>query len=232
MDKAGFVFVPAECEQGAACRVHIALHGCKQDLGDIGRRFHRRNRLQCLGRQQSADRAVSADHGEPIRAVQSPGVLGLVELRQPQRRLRDEIRCPDPHHQGDARCADGGRRPATPAPAGAPNPLKVLDTSDTSAALAWTSSATTAAYRVFRAGADGPFAAVADVTGPSFADSGLTRAPPIAGVSRRSRMAPKPGFQRRCCHHPGRAGTLRETRYVPDRSMRSPSALHHVAKAA
>ena len=35
----GFVFVPKECEQGAACRVHIALHGCKQDVDDIGRRF-------------------------------------------------------------------------------------------------------------------------------------------------------------------------------------------------
>jgi hypothetical protein len=37
----GYVFVPRECEEGAACRVHIALHGCKQDVGDIGRRFYR-----------------------------------------------------------------------------------------------------------------------------------------------------------------------------------------------
>src|SRR6202035_795396 len=35
----GYVFVPKECEQGAACRVHIALHGCKQDVGDIDRRY-------------------------------------------------------------------------------------------------------------------------------------------------------------------------------------------------
>ena len=40
--------------------------------------------------------------------------------------------------------------------------------------LAWTPQAATTAYRVLRAGADGPFAAVGDVTGPSFADSGLT----------------------------------------------------------
>jgi poly(3-hydroxybutyrate) depolymerase len=35
----GYVFVPKACEDGAACRVHIVLHGCKQDIGDIGRRF-------------------------------------------------------------------------------------------------------------------------------------------------------------------------------------------------
>jgi hypothetical protein len=35
----GFVFVPKDCEDGQACRVHIALHGCKQDAGDIDRRF-------------------------------------------------------------------------------------------------------------------------------------------------------------------------------------------------
>ena len=35
----GYVFVPKDCADGAACRVHIALHGCKQDVGEIDRRF-------------------------------------------------------------------------------------------------------------------------------------------------------------------------------------------------
>src|SRR5262249_43825488 len=39
MGDEGYVFVPSACEQGAACRVHIALHGCKQDAGTIGRLF-------------------------------------------------------------------------------------------------------------------------------------------------------------------------------------------------
>jgi len=30
---------PRECEDGAACRVHIALHGCLQDTGDVDRHF-------------------------------------------------------------------------------------------------------------------------------------------------------------------------------------------------
>ena len=41
MGDIGYVFVPKDCEaeQGAECRVHIALHGCKQDVGDIGQRY-------------------------------------------------------------------------------------------------------------------------------------------------------------------------------------------------
>src|SRR6266853_1064707 len=35
LGEAGYVFVPRPCEDGEACRVHIALHGCKQDTGDI-----------------------------------------------------------------------------------------------------------------------------------------------------------------------------------------------------
>ena len=38
MADTGYVFVPKDCEAetDAPCRVHIALHGCKQDVGDIG----------------------------------------------------------------------------------------------------------------------------------------------------------------------------------------------------
>lgn len=35
----GFVFVPQVCEAGAACRVHIAFHGCRQNAATIGRAF-------------------------------------------------------------------------------------------------------------------------------------------------------------------------------------------------
>jgi hypothetical protein len=64
---------------------------------------------------------------------------------------------------------------AVAAPASAAT-LTVIDTSDTSADLAWTAQAETTTYRISRAAADGRFAAVADVAGPSFADSGLTPA--------------------------------------------------------
>lgn len=34
----GFVFVPDACQQGG-CPVHVAFHGCRQSVGDIGKRF-------------------------------------------------------------------------------------------------------------------------------------------------------------------------------------------------
>ncbi len=39
LDETGFVYVPPSCMQGAACRVHIAFHGCQQTDELIGDRF-------------------------------------------------------------------------------------------------------------------------------------------------------------------------------------------------
>jgi poly(3-hydroxybutyrate) depolymerase len=34
----GYAFVPAACH-GGGCRIHVAFHGCRQNAGEIGRRF-------------------------------------------------------------------------------------------------------------------------------------------------------------------------------------------------
>lgn len=34
----GYAFVPAGCRSGG-CRIHVAFHGCRQNAGEIGRRF-------------------------------------------------------------------------------------------------------------------------------------------------------------------------------------------------
>jgi hypothetical protein len=36
MDSTGYVYVPTQCREGAACRLHIAFHGCEQGRGTIG----------------------------------------------------------------------------------------------------------------------------------------------------------------------------------------------------
>jgi hypothetical protein len=36
MDATGYVYVPTACQNGEACRLHIALHGCLQGRGTIG----------------------------------------------------------------------------------------------------------------------------------------------------------------------------------------------------
>ncbi|PUB17415.1 extracellular catalytic domain type 2 short-chain-length polyhydroxyalkanoate depolymerase [Yoonia sediminilitoris] len=41
MDDTGFVYVPADCATGQTCRLHIALHGCKQGREYIGEGYAR-----------------------------------------------------------------------------------------------------------------------------------------------------------------------------------------------
>ena len=41
MEMEGFVYVPDDCARGAACRLHVAFHGCEQGSGFIGRSFAR-----------------------------------------------------------------------------------------------------------------------------------------------------------------------------------------------
>ena len=40
MGDSGFLYVPQACETGA-CRVHVALHGCRMSVEQIGERFVR-----------------------------------------------------------------------------------------------------------------------------------------------------------------------------------------------
>ncbi|WMT75519.1 PHB depolymerase family esterase [Bradyrhizobium sp. Ash2021] len=173
----GYVFVPKACEEGAACRVHIALHGCKQDSGDIDRRYvddtgynawADTNRLIVLYPQTMSSSYLPfnpqacwdwwsyVNHADSYVAKSGPQIRTIKAML-------------------DALTARAVPAPA-PAAAAAPAALMVIDTSDISADLAWTPQPGTTSYRIARAGADGQFAAVADVAGASFADSGLTPA--------------------------------------------------------
>jgi Esterase PHB depolymerase len=173
MGDEGFVYVPKDCEAGASCRVHIALHGCKQDAGDIDRLYvddagynawADANRIIVLYPQTAAklanpkacwdwwsyivhDDSYVTRSGRQITAIKS---------------MLDAL--------------TAGRRPAPPGEAAqlaAPERLVVVDVTDTAAALAWTPVAGVETYDVFRADGGGPFAPVGGALGPSFADSGL-----------------------------------------------------------
>jgi poly(3-hydroxybutyrate) depolymerase len=39
MATTGWLFVPKACAAGAQCRVHVALHGCKQNTADVGQAY-------------------------------------------------------------------------------------------------------------------------------------------------------------------------------------------------
>jgi hypothetical protein len=213
----GYVFVPADCERGDQCRVHVALHGCLQDTGEIGPRFVEHtgynawadtNRLIIVYPQTRPSRRSPynpeacwdwwsyIDHkdsyvtksGSQIRAIKAM-LDALTKDATPP--------------------ADSAVSSAT-----APDGLTVLDTSESGADLAWYPVPGATIYRVSRAASDGSFQKVGDVFGPSFADSGLTpqssyrwhvstvingvEGTPSAQTTATTRAAPAP------CDEPGR----------------------------
>jgi poly(3-hydroxybutyrate) depolymerase len=172
---AGYVFVPRDCEDGAACRVHIALHGCAQDAGHLGRRYVDQtgynawadtNRLIVLYPQAKASLVAPVnpqacwdwwsyvDHTDGY-VTKAGGQIKTIKA------MLDAL--------------TSGAKPAaeTTAAITATPTLSVIDTSDTGADLAFDPAPGGVTYRVSRAGADGAFAAIGETTSPSFADSGL-----------------------------------------------------------
>jgi len=213
---AGYVFVPRECEDGAPCRVHIALHGCLQDAGEIDRRFIDEtgydawadtNRLIVLYPQTAVSWYL------PYNPLACWDLWGYVDENDSYvTKSGSQIRSIKAMLDALTARATPSAMPA-PAPDAAPAALTVVDASDTGADLAWTPLAGAPAYRIWRAGADGRFAAVADTASPGFVDSDLSprsayrwrvtavvngvEGPPSVEVSATTRAAPP------ACAHPG-----------------------------
>jgi hypothetical protein len=171
----GYAFVPNDCEGGAECRVHIALHGCKQDADDIGRRFVDEtgynawadtNHLIILYPQTRSswylpsnpeacwdwwgyvnhDDSYVTKSGAQIRAIKAM-LTGLTTEKSPS--------VQSAHSQS------------------IPPSLAVTDTSETSAELAWAPVDNARSYRIWRADPYGQFALVGSVSRPGFGDSEL-----------------------------------------------------------
>lgn len=179
MADAGYVFVPKECEAGNAppCRVHIALHGCQQDVGEIGKLYVEdsgynawadTNRIIVLYPQTIARPLLGMPPQNPMacwdwwsyithddRYVTKSG-----KQIQAIKAMLDAL---------TAGYKPGSQKP----PAAAPGRLAVIDISDTAADLAWTHVSGAKGYAVSRAEADGEFTAVGAASGLSFVDNGL-----------------------------------------------------------
>jgi hypothetical protein len=180
-DKA-FVYVPDDCARGAACRVHIAMHGCKQSFTNIGEEFVRHagynewadtNHIIVLYPQTQPTYPgsllsvtnpescwdwwgyLSKDpYGEPVYLTKAaPQIVAI-------KRMLDQL--------------TSGAKPAEPAVAAGPQVLVANDASDTAIALAWTAVPGATGYEVFRQGpGQTAFASIGTVTGLSFGDKGL-----------------------------------------------------------
>ena len=171
----GYVFVPQDCAAGAACRVHIALHGCAQDAGHIGQRYVEStgynawadtNHLIVLYPQTKASSFAPANpqacwdwwsyinHSDDY--ITKAG-LQIKTIKAMLDALTSGVQAP---------AATGSVSPAAPG-------LSVIDASDGSVDLALAPLSGASTYRMSRATADGAFAVVAETAGPSFADTGL-----------------------------------------------------------
>ena len=152
--------------------MHIALHGCTQDAGSIGKKF-----VQLAGYNRWAD----ANHivvlypqttASPFAPFNPKScwdwwsyVTGSDSYVTKFGKQIAAIKA-----MLDAMTTQTGVAADAP---GAPLNLILNDRADTSVALAWTAKPGATSYRVSRAGADGSFQVIAEVAGLSFADGGL-----------------------------------------------------------
>jgi hypothetical protein len=171
--RTGYVFVPKACENGDPCRVHVALHGCLQDEGHVDRAFVDRTGYNAWA---SANRLIvlypqtTASSWYPWNAYACWDWWGYLSYND------DYVTKAGLQIKAIKAMLDALTSRAVPATAAAPAvapSVTVIDTSDTAADLVWTPQAGATGYRVRRAAAGGPFAAIADVSAAGFADSGL-----------------------------------------------------------
>ena len=172
----GFVFVPKDCADGEACRVHIALHGCKQDAGDIDRKF-----IDDTGYNSWADTnhlivlypQTTSSSFAPFNPQACWDWWSYVNHEDSYvTKLGAQIKAIKAMLDALTARAAPVTAPAA-SPDAAPTALAIVDTSDTGADIVWTPVSGATVYRVWRADAGGPFATISDSAGPSFGDSGL-----------------------------------------------------------
>jgi hypothetical protein len=180
MGDTGYVFVPKECEpeQGAACRVHIALHGCTQDVGDIGKLYiddsgynawADTNRIIVLYPQTVSRPLV----GLPPQNPQACWDWWSYVTHDDSHVTKSGSQIKALKAMLDALTAGRKEGSQSADRAVTPERLIVIDISDMAANLAWTSIAGAESYSVSRAEAGGDFTPLGNVSGLSFADNGL-----------------------------------------------------------
>ena len=176
----GYVYVPAACAAREPCRIHVALHGCKQNYDAIGDRYIRHagynewadtNHLIILYPQTTAGDPLT-NFGTPFNPYGCWDWWGYTDFNYavkagPQittiKAMLDRLT------RGHVSTAAVGVTDETGF-----NSLRVNDVSDTAVALAWTPLAGVQTYTIYRAhAADQNFTAIGTVVGPSFSDAGL-----------------------------------------------------------
>lgn len=173
MDPTGYAYIPAACDRGARCRVHVAFHGCLQYPARIGDAFYRHagynewadtNQIVVLYPQTTAS---------AVPPVYNPkGCWDWWGYDDPNYATRDGRQMRAVKAMIDRLGA--GYDVSRPA---APTAVRVTGTGDPSVSLSWTASRgpRASAYRVY----------YATSAGTSFALAGTTdgRAATVSGLA-------------------------------------------------
>jgi hypothetical protein len=179
----GYVYVPASCAALEPCRVHIALHGCKQNYDAIGDRYIRHagynewadtNHLIILYPQTIAGDPAT-NFGTPLNPYGCWDWWGYTDFNYAVKAGRQVATIKAMLDRlASARVST---RAALAADGTVPEGLKVNDVSDSGVALAWVPVARAQTYTAYRrSGAEQNFTAIGTVSGPSFGDVGLSPA--------------------------------------------------------
>jgi len=180
MAETGYVYVPASCADRQSCRVHVALHGCKQNFDTIGDRYIRHagynewadtNQLIILYPQTIVGNPLR-DFGTPLNPFGCWDWWGYTNFNYPVKAGRQitAIRAMLDRLTGAQVQSPAAPRTNPIAPSG----VAVNDVADSGAAIAWRRVAGATAYTVYRAaGADPNFVPLGSVSALSFGDMSL-----------------------------------------------------------
>jgi len=186
MGDTGFAYVPTSCAANEPCRVHVALHGCKQSFSEIGDDF-----VKHAGYNEWADTnhiIVLYPQTQPLPlsplGITNPegcwdwfGYLDANPTEQPTYLLKSGKQISAIKAMIDRLTSGASSRAASvpSAPqAAAPTTLLATDHTDTAIDIVWTSVSGVAAYDVFRAGpSDADFQQIGTTSGLSYGDAGL-----------------------------------------------------------
>jgi len=179
MAETGYVYVPEACAALQRCRVHIALHGCKQNFDTVRDRYIKHagynewadtNRLIILYPQTIVGDPVT-DPFTPLNPFGCWDWWGYTNFNYAVQAGRQITTI---KAMLDRVTSKHVVNPGAATDSAAPFGIVVNDISDTDAAIAWTPITGAQSYKISRTtdGADN-FMPIGSDVGPSFADRGL-----------------------------------------------------------
>jgi hypothetical protein len=176
--------VPASCAAQEPCRLHVALHGCLQSVGNIGDDFVKHagynewadtNHIIVLYPQTQAVGLTSLGITNPQACWDWWGYLDANPTESPTYLLKSGKQISAIKAMID-RVTSGARPSAVPvgSPPAPPATVLAADASDGAIDLVWTVVPGATGYEVFRAlSTDQEFSQIGTVVGPSYGDAGL-----------------------------------------------------------